>query len=515
MSNAERLVGSFVPLATEQHASDALFILKRIASQVKPSMRARGWTVGQLAEFYPSKETLLGRNINRGETIFLRLRSVEDRNQFLPYEDVLDAMLHELAHMVHVSHDQMFQALWDQLRDECQGLMMKGYTGEGFLEQGRRLGGASMPHQEAHHAAREAEKRRTSASLGMEPGQRLGGRSPWPGQDIRHIMASAAESRNAVLEGYGSERYSDREIIIEIADTAANDGFETRADEDEADAIAIVQTLRELSQEENTTSGPSYARHSADEDEADAIAIVQVLRELSQEENTTSSPSYARHSADEGEADAIAIVQTLRELSQEENTTSSPSYARHSADEDEANAIAIVQVLEGNTTSGPSYVQPSADEDEADAIAIVQTLRELSQEENTTSSPLYAQYSADEDEADIIALVQALWELSHDEENTTSGPSYVRPSADYAGGRYGGFVTREAVDSQGEAAGSATAVDTGNRQEPKVWVCEFCTLHNSLQCLFCEACGSEWSQSRTTRQANPWLSVQNRRAHVR
>ncbi|TWU73934.1 hypothetical protein ED733_004429 [Metarhizium rileyi] len=329
MSNAERLVGSFVPLATEQHASDALFILKRIASQVKPSMRARGWTVGQLAEFYPSKETLLGRNINRGETIFLRLRSVEDKNQFLPYEDVLDAMLHELAHMVHVSHDQMFQALWDQLRDECQGLMMKGYTGEGFLEQGRRLGGASMPHQEAHHAAREAERRRTSASLGMEPGQRLGGRSPWPGQDIRHIMASAAESRNAVLEGYGSERYSDREIIIEIADTAANDGFETRADEDEADAIAI-------------------------------------------------------------------------------------------------------------------------------------TLRELSQEENTISSPLYAQYSADEDEADIIALVQALWELSHDEENTTSGPSYVRPSADYAGGRYGGFVTREAVDSQGEAAGSATAVDTGN-----------------------------------------------------
>ncbi|KAH0597920.1 hypothetical protein MHUMG1_04292 [Metarhizium humberi] len=268
MPEHESLVGSYVHLAMEQRASDALHTLKKVASQVKPIMRARGWKVGQLAEFYPNQTNLLGLNVNRGSKICLRLRYPGDKNQFLPFENVLDTMLHELAHIVHGPHDQKFHALWDKLRDECQGLMMKGYTGEGFLGNGRRLGGASMPDREARRLAREAaEKRRIRASQGLGSGQRLGGTAPRPGQDIRQIIASAAERRNAVLKGCGSGRYNDREII-EIADTATRNGFKTQAEEDEANEVAIAQALWELVQEEEKAKhGQSYVRPSPDHPE--------------------------------------------------------------------------------------------------------------------------------------------------------------------------------------------------------------------------------------------------------
>lgn len=41
-------------------ADEALHALKKIASMVKPIMRARGWNVAELCEFYPSEQNLLG-----------------------------------------------------------------------------------------------------------------------------------------------------------------------------------------------------------------------------------------------------------------------------------------------------------------------------------------------------------------------------------------------------------------------------------------------------------------------
>ncbi|KAG6000068.1 hypothetical protein E4U43_001718 [Claviceps pusilla] len=265
MPEYESLVGAYVHLAREARAAEALVTLKKVASLVKPIMRARGWKVGQLAEFYPEQANLLGLNVNRGMKICLRLRYPGDRNQFLPTENVVDTMLHELAHIVHGPHNQQFHALWDQLRDECQGLIMKGYTGEGFLGQGHRLGGARMPDREIRRVAREAaEKRRGQSALAMGSGQRLGGTAPRPGQDIRHTIATAVERRNAVLRGCGSGRYNDQEMH-EIADTASKNGFRTQAEEDEANEAAIAQALWELVQEdEKNKLGKSYVRPSAE-----------------------------------------------------------------------------------------------------------------------------------------------------------------------------------------------------------------------------------------------------------
>lgn len=75
--------------------AEALHMLQKIVSLVKPIMRQRGWKVGTLSEFYPSQRNLLGLNINAGQKICLRLRYPSDERQFLPLEQVVDTMLHE------------------------------------------------------------------------------------------------------------------------------------------------------------------------------------------------------------------------------------------------------------------------------------------------------------------------------------------------------------------------------------------------------------------------------------
>ena len=156
-------------------------------------------------------------------------------------------MLHELSHNVHGPHDAKFHALWDQLRKEYEGLLAKGYTGEGFLSEGRQLGGRRVPIDEARRIARiAAEKRRT---LTAGSGQKLGGRPVPLGTDIRRVIADATERRSTVLKGCGSDRISETRIQ-ELGNQAISSGFKTKAAEDEANDRAIAQALWELVQED-------------------------------------------------------------------------------------------------------------------------------------------------------------------------------------------------------------------------------------------------------------------------
>ncbi|KAI1132735.1 WLM-domain-containing protein [Nemania abortiva] len=256
MAEVDPLVFSYSHLADFPRAADALHTLKKVASLVKPLMRARGWRVGQLTEFYPSQQNLLGLNVDRGQKICLRLRYPGDRNQFLPLEQVADTMLHELAHNVHGPHDAKFHALWNQLRDEHLSLTLKGYTGEGFLSEGHRLGGRTMPMDEARRLARAAAEQRRTMNAGS--GQRLGGAAPRPGQDIRRVITDAVERRNRTLRGCANDNQTQDEII-EIADTATKNGFRTKAEEDAANDAAIAQALWEIVQEEEMAKkGSSY-----------------------------------------------------------------------------------------------------------------------------------------------------------------------------------------------------------------------------------------------------------------
>jgi hypothetical protein len=158
-----------------------------------------------------------------------------------------------LCHIVHGPHDRQFHALWNQLRDEHEELVMKGYTGEGFLSQGKRLGGSRIPLDEARRRARAAAEQRKT--LAKNSGKRLGGAPVLRGTDIRKLRADAAQRRIEVTNGCASG--TDRSD--ELAEEASRNGFRTKAEEDDANEQAILQAFIELIQEEEREKyGDSY-----------------------------------------------------------------------------------------------------------------------------------------------------------------------------------------------------------------------------------------------------------------
>ncbi|KAJ8568419.1 hypothetical protein K7X08_027952 [Anisodus acutangulus] len=155
-------------------------ILERIAKQVQPIMRKHNWRVKLLSEFCPKRATLLGLNVGGGIHVKLRLRRPNRDEEFYPYNEVLDTMLHELCHNVHGPHNASFYKLWDELRKECEDLITKGIsgTGEGFDLHGRRLGGLHPQPSMSflrQTAAAAAENRACLKSLLPSGPRRLGG----------------------------------------------------------------------------------------------------------------------------------------------------------------------------------------------------------------------------------------------------------------------------------------------------------------------------------------------------
>ncbi|CAM0913191.1 unnamed protein product [Alopecurus aequalis] len=160
--------------------SSARALLDRIAKQVQPIMRRRKWRVKVLSEFSPKNPRLLGLNVNRGVEVKLRLRRDGRDLDFIPYEEALDTMLHELAHIARGPHDAQFYKLWDELRKECEELVAKGITGpgQGFDGTGRRLGGFSIhppPPSIRQATLTAAQKRARNGALLPSGPRKLGG----------------------------------------------------------------------------------------------------------------------------------------------------------------------------------------------------------------------------------------------------------------------------------------------------------------------------------------------------
>ncbi|KAI9720408.1 MAG: hypothetical protein M1812_002914 [Candelaria pacifica] len=253
MREIDPVISAYEHLQEKPRQAEALKSLQKVASLVKPIMRQRGWKVGILTEFYPLENNLLGLNWNAGEKICLRLRYPYDEKQFIPMEQVVDTMLHELSHIVHGPHDAKFHALWNQLREEHEQLIRKGYTGEGFLSEGKKLGGKRIPIDEARRRARAAAEKRQVLTKGS--GQKLGGASVGRGTDMRRVIADAATRRTTVTRGCASGTKESKGIM----DQASKNGFRTKAEEDDANEQAIIQAYIELLQEEEKEKwGDSY-----------------------------------------------------------------------------------------------------------------------------------------------------------------------------------------------------------------------------------------------------------------
>ncbi|KAF9648831.1 WLM-domain-containing protein [Thelephora ganbajun] len=111
-------------------------LLRALAAQVKPVMKAHGFTINSFEE-YEWNTVFAGRNWNAGETIELVLRRAD--GSFLPASYLLNTLCHELAHIRHMNHGSKFQRLWSKLRSEVLALQQRGYYGDGYWSSGQRL----------------------------------------------------------------------------------------------------------------------------------------------------------------------------------------------------------------------------------------------------------------------------------------------------------------------------------------------------------------------------------------
>ncbi|KAI0359833.1 WLM-domain-containing protein [Trametes cingulata] len=115
---------------------EARQLLRALAAQVRPIMKAEGFVVNSFEE-YEHNKVFAGRNWNNGEVVELVLRGAN--GAFLPTSWLLSTLCHELAHIKHMNHGPAFQALWAKLRRDVRELQSKGYYGDGYWSSGTRL----------------------------------------------------------------------------------------------------------------------------------------------------------------------------------------------------------------------------------------------------------------------------------------------------------------------------------------------------------------------------------------
>ena len=98
-------------------------------------MKTRNWNVGLLKEIHPIHDSsILGYNQNKGQVIALRLRT-KNMDGFRNYNSIKKVLLHELAHMIHSDHDNLFKELNSELNKDA--LKFDWTTSQGYkIDQG-------------------------------------------------------------------------------------------------------------------------------------------------------------------------------------------------------------------------------------------------------------------------------------------------------------------------------------------------------------------------------------------
>nr|POE48327.1 dna-dependent metalloprotease wss1 [Quercus suber] len=437
----ESLFNSYEHLQGLPRGDTALTMLRKVASMVKPIMRKRGWKVQILAEFLPPEYNLLGLNINKGFKICIRLRYHHNPGLFLPVEEICDTMLHELSHNVFGAHDANFHALWEELRDEYETLMLKGFTGEGFLSDGHVLGGgyrAVPPPQEMRRQARaSAELRQRQNKLTKGSGQRLGG-TPlhMKGGDVRQVITGQISRRNNINKGCASGRND----ANQLSQQSGANTFKTKAEEDDANNRAIAQALYELmEQEEERKLNGTFS--TSPNDGGLAWHPEHGLYDPTQGKKAPTSRGYQNDSLSEEEQLKWAMQESM-------------GHKRGLSDDE----VQIVSPLSPDRAPYRNMHRPgrpaNANKSELPPLA---------------SSPKAIRNSS-RSIHDVSPLSQS---TSH--EQTSSQTSMTPTSAVFGN----------------------IAMDISEPFDPDQWTCEVCTCVNPIRFLACDACASERPQAAT------------------
>ncbi|WWC58662.1 uncharacterized protein I303_101206 [Kwoniella dejecticola CBS 10117] len=123
-------------LRNKKDHTDAEDILKSVAAQMKTIMRDRFMQVHTLEEAAFNR-VFAGRNWNHGQSIELVLRGPSGR--FLPMQYIISVMCHEMAHIEQMNHGPKFQKLMAEIKADVSRLQARGYYGDGFWSDGKRL----------------------------------------------------------------------------------------------------------------------------------------------------------------------------------------------------------------------------------------------------------------------------------------------------------------------------------------------------------------------------------------
>ncbi|KAK6133003.1 hypothetical protein DH2020_033294 [Rehmannia glutinosa] len=259
---------------------EARKILDRVAKQVQPIMRKHKWRVKVLSEFCPKNGRLLGLNVGCGIHVKLRLRRANKDEEFLPFHEVLDTMLHELCHNAHGPHNASFYKLWDEIRKECEDLINKGISGEGhgFDLPGRRLGGVSRkPLSSLRQAAlTAAEYRARLGSLLPSGPKKIGGDSSiMVALSPVQAAAMAAERRLRDNIWCGSE-FADLSGEDEFADSLPN--YSDKGCCSEISSTDFDEHVKVKSRKRSRESDDVSLLHSADgERESDFVDLTKAV----------------------------------------------------------------------------------------------------------------------------------------------------------------------------------------------------------------------------------------------
>ncbi|KAG7691597.1 hypothetical protein KL930_005227 [Ogataea haglerorum] len=184
------VIDKIAPLLRQKDNKLAHERLQKIALEVAPVMRSFGFKVGVLCEFFPKNPQLLGLNVNFGTKICLRLRYPHASDQFLPLEDVIETMLHELCHNKYGPHDNNFYRLLDQLRDKYHSIKRNGALKEtGYVAESQVLGGRKTG------LIREMRLKKLGQVKYVAKVEKLGSNMPKQNKSMRELMLEAAERR--------------------------------------------------------------------------------------------------------------------------------------------------------------------------------------------------------------------------------------------------------------------------------------------------------------------------------
>ncbi|KIP08196.1 hypothetical protein PHLGIDRAFT_23623 [Phlebiopsis gigantea 11061_1 CR5-6] len=244
---------------------DARQLLRALAAQVRPLMKAHGFAVNSLEE-YEYNRVFSGRNWNSGETVELVLRS--QNGSFVPTPYLMSTLCHE-----HMHHGPAFQSLWAQLRRELRELQAKGYYGDGYWSSGTRLADSARMHGQGiapgdlpEYLCGGAHSRARPPSFRRQKRKQAGPSLHTGAQTAKRRKAGA---RVTAQGAFGSGGRALDEDVEDGDAKKAGAGFRKKAGSKRAReerAMAAERRLLALQQ----ASGPSNATSVNGEDESDS-----------------------------------------------------------------------------------------------------------------------------------------------------------------------------------------------------------------------------------------------------